>query len=280
MATRLNDLDAESTFSISKDVLSASVGAIAVIGVMVYGLLAAAYDKFYSELGLTPADVGVQYGKTLGGAAALAILASLLMGLLLLLIWAILTVTQRLTRRTRWELVAFIGAVLLVACVAIGLTRGWLAVLPLGAASVLILFGLIARFNERWRVAMAIVAAVALSWLILATLVAHEADKTADRVKDGYWVEPPGSGGLIIFSVRAMPVVQLSYAGSSDEDQEFTQSVSQHRLLFLGQSNSQLVIYDATDQVSLILPAAQFRAPILNCETIRQEKSSLCDIPQ
>jgi hypothetical protein len=91
---------------------------------------------------------------------------------------------------------------------------------------------------------------------MLATLIAHQADTKADLVKDGYWVEPPGSGGLIIFSVRAMPV-QLFYAGSSDEDVKFTHRISQHRLLFLGQSNNQLVIYDATDQVSLILPGGE-----------------------
>lgn len=46
------------------------IGAIAFLsGVVIYGLLATAYDKFYAELGLTPADVGMQYGKTLGGAA-------------------------------------------------------------------------------------------------------------------------------------------------------------------------------------------------------------------
>ena len=57
------------------------VGAIALLsGVVVYGLLATAYDKFYAELGLTRADVGMQYGKTLGGAAALTILVFVMMG--------------------------------------------------------------------------------------------------------------------------------------------------------------------------------------------------------
>jgi hypothetical protein len=197
--TKPNHDSPESTFSISKDVLSDAAGVIAVIGVMVYGLLAAAYDKFYSELGLTPADVGVQYGKTLGGAAALAVLASLLIGLLSLTVWAILAIAQRFAGTIHEILVALIGIVLLCASVAIFLANGWLAVLPMGAAAILILYGLIARSTERRQVAIAAAAAVAVAWLMLATLIAHQADTKADLVKDGYWVEPPGSGGLIIF---------------------------------------------------------------------------------
>ena len=59
------------------------VGAVVLAtGAVVYGLLATAYDKFYAELGLTPADVGTQYGKTLGGATALTILVCMSMALL------------------------------------------------------------------------------------------------------------------------------------------------------------------------------------------------------
>src|SRR5215211_6527699 len=64
-----------------KDATSIVGGVIVAAGVVVYGLLATAYDKFYAELGLTPADVGMQYGKTLGGAAALTVLVFVAMAL-------------------------------------------------------------------------------------------------------------------------------------------------------------------------------------------------------
>jgi hypothetical protein len=42
---------------------------------VVYGLLILAYSEFYKELGVRPADVGLDYGRGLGGAAGLALLA-------------------------------------------------------------------------------------------------------------------------------------------------------------------------------------------------------------
>ena len=41
----------------------------------VYGLLILAYSTFYKELGVRPADVGLDYGRGLGGAAGLALVA-------------------------------------------------------------------------------------------------------------------------------------------------------------------------------------------------------------
>src|SRR5919106_5359470 len=41
----------------------------------VYGLLILAYSEFYKELGVRPADVGLDYGRGLGGAAGLALFA-------------------------------------------------------------------------------------------------------------------------------------------------------------------------------------------------------------
>jgi MFS family permease len=264
----------ESALSLPKDLPSAALGAVAVIGVLVYGLLAAAYDKFYSELGLTPADVGVQYGKTLGGAAALAVLASILVGALtLLILW--LNRVQRASQRVRRVRRLFAPLVLVIvvaASLVAYLTRGLLAALTVAAAVALISYSILFEEREQWRLGMAIGAAITVSWFILAAFMAHEADITADKVKDGFWVEPPGSGGLVILSVRAMPI-ELSSAGTTPEDQRFVQDVREHRLLFLGQSNGQLVVYDATAQEALILPAADFRAPIINCETVRQQDS-------
>lgn len=60
-------------------------------GVVVYGLLTVAYDTFYAELGLTPADVGVQYGSSIGGAAALTVVVFLITAGLGTALWLGLT---------------------------------------------------------------------------------------------------------------------------------------------------------------------------------------------
>jgi hypothetical protein len=53
----------------------AAVGAVlAVGGALVYGLLVFAYSQYYAELGVRPAEVGLQYGPGVGGSAGVAVL--------------------------------------------------------------------------------------------------------------------------------------------------------------------------------------------------------------
>ena len=47
--------------------------AVALGGVLIFGALLLAYGQFYRELGVSLSDVGVEYGKALGGAAGLTI---------------------------------------------------------------------------------------------------------------------------------------------------------------------------------------------------------------
>lgn len=47
--------------------------AVALGGVLIFGALLLAYGQFYRELGVSLNDVGVEYGKALGGAAGLTI---------------------------------------------------------------------------------------------------------------------------------------------------------------------------------------------------------------
>lgn len=48
-------------------------GVLALGGVLIFGVLLLAYGQFYRELGVSLNDVGVEYGKALGGAAGLTI---------------------------------------------------------------------------------------------------------------------------------------------------------------------------------------------------------------
>src|SRR5690349_7173458 len=50
---------------------------VALGGVLVFGVLLLAYAQFYRELGVSLNDVGVEYGKALGGAAGLTIVGLL-----------------------------------------------------------------------------------------------------------------------------------------------------------------------------------------------------------
>lgn len=276
----------KSTLSL-QDLASVVLAAVAVIGVLVYGLLAAAYDEFYSELGLTPADVGVEYGKALGGAAALAVLVSLLIGSLAVSIALILSKTQQAKGNAR-HVYALCGVIVLaVLCIAAYWNLGLLAALTVAAAGALIFYGSRSQLTPHWRLGMATAAAITTCWLLLATVITYEANEIADSVKAGYWVKPPQSGELVIFSVRAMPV-ELSPVGTAPEAQKLVSDVDGHTLLFLGQSTGQFVIYDATNQEALILPISDFHPPILNCETgrerikeekDRQARDTLCREP-
>jgi MFS family permease len=245
--------------------------------VVVYGLLATAYDKFYSELGLTPADVGTQYGKTLGGAAALTIVVGLGMGLAA---WAFsAALLSEPFHGHKAQLAAFaIAVVLELVIVALAWSFfGVLMSLVLLAAFVLLDIGL--RWgdpNQKWKTQVfAAAAAICVTWALLSVALDLLADAQADQVKRGGWVGPPQSGDLVFFSVRAMPT-ELEAATESAKDVAFVAERNDHKLLYLGASGGLLVIYDATAQEALFLPATQFRSPMLNCETAQLAYDERC----
>ena len=70
-------------------------------------------------------------------------------------------------------------------------------------------------------------------------------------------------------------------AASTDSaiDRAFAAEVADHKLRFLGVANGLFVVYDATTQEALILPATQFRLPILNCETDKLRDDERCEQP-
>jgi hypothetical protein len=261
------------------------VGAIALVsGVVVYGLLATAYDKFYSELGLTPADVGVQYGKTLGGAAALTILVLMVMVLCTWGFWALLVNGGFRSESGRWRtavvaVTAVIGVAVLASTV---LTVGAFSGVVL-VASLYVLYRAARKSSphvvrDRTTLAVAATAAAGITWLLLSAGMNVYADKRADQIKSGGWVEPPESGGLVFFSVRAMPT-RVEASTDSATDRAFAAELSRHKLRFLGVANGLQVVYDATAQEALMLPATQFRLPILNCETNKLDGDPRCDQP-
>lgn len=89
-------------------------------------------------------------------------------------------------------------------------------------------------------------------------------------------MQTPESGGLVMFSVRAMPVAGLTATGDSESNRRFAERHRDNRLMFLGTANGMLIMYDATRQHSLLLPTDQFRAPVINCETDKMDDHPLC----
>ena len=207
------------------------VGAIALLsGVVVYGLLATAYDKFYAELGLTPADVGMQYGKTLGGAAALTVLVSVLMGACTWAFRALLGshAFQSASGELRIAVVAIAAAMGLVLLVASVATGGVLAGLVLVASLLVLYAGLRKPSRPRPRRVTLLVAGTAaagVTWLVLSAGMNAYANYRADQIKAGGWVEPPESGGLVFFSVRAMPT-RLQASSDTATDKAFAADAS------------------------------------------------------
>jgi len=60
---------------------------VALAGVLIFGVLLLAYGQFYRELGVSLNDVGVEYGKALGGAAGLTIVLLFATGIVAAVVW-------------------------------------------------------------------------------------------------------------------------------------------------------------------------------------------------
>lgn len=87
---------------------------LAIGAALIYGLLVLAYSEFYRELGVRPGDVGLDYGRGIGGAAGITIALLAVAGIAAILYLALLGVGNRRSRDFSK------GGLALVALVAIG----------------------------------------------------------------------------------------------------------------------------------------------------------------
>ncbi len=95
--------------------------AIALGGVLIFGALLLAYGQFYRELGVSLNDVGVEYGKTLGGAAGLTIVLLISTTVIAAGVWF---AADRLGRHVSFVPTMFCTFALLTLIAAVSLTRG------------------------------------------------------------------------------------------------------------------------------------------------------------
>lgn len=110
----------ETTAQIVLEDISGALPAVLAVGAaLVYGLLIVAYSEFYSELGVRPSDVGLQYGPGIGGIAGVALLLVIAAAISLILFVAVRRIVEALTgtelaRRGRRVVIAASAAVLVV----------------------------------------------------------------------------------------------------------------------------------------------------------------------
>jgi hypothetical protein len=267
--------------TVIKDLAATAVSATALAALTVFGALTVAYDEYYGEFGLAPADVGVQYGKTLGGTVATAIVELSLIAILTLIAWYVISrdTTNELKQniaKSRWrtlELVVQAGTAILLIVLVHDRTRwsGWLTASVVVIATAMAL--LIPSNSSNRRLSLALALATFVTVIAMFEGMGALANYYADNVKKGKWVEPPGIARLTLFVVHGFPaeVRPLSATNARQLDLE-------GNFFYLGQSGATVVLYDQKDQTAVFLPASQVQVTVLNCET-RYAKDLRCKSP-
>jgi hypothetical protein len=212
--------------------LNALTGAVAATAAVIYGTLALAYSRFYAELGIRPADAGVQFGAGLAGAAGLTfwvVAIAAAMTIVGVLLWRLMRWLRGHAKTT-----------------SLREKPGARDVVLFGTASVVVVgLGLIAHFMVT-------------------------ADSWADRVKHGQPVEPVTIGGIEILGARAdLARVEAIAEGEQSSTLRALEQrpAANPELLYLGRSSTSVVLYDSHSHRSEHIPSAYVIVTSLNCET-------------
>ena len=193
----------------------------------VYGLLILAYSEFYKELGVRPADVGLDYGRGLGGAAGLALLAVFVFAVPAGFYLLITLVRKRRSSSTAPE------------------TGG------IRPHRVLAVFG-----GVVWLFLIVALVAVFI-W---------RANDWADAVKKGKAVNPANLLGIELLAVRADPA-RVQPLGERARASQVLTGLHGRELMYLGRTPSTVVLYDPKREHAIHVPAAMVMVETSNCET-------------
>jgi hypothetical protein len=228
----------------------------------VYGLLILAYSQFYTELGVRPSEVGLQYGPGIGGIAGVAVvlLFSSAAVCIVYVAFELARAAVRRPRRARRN----------------PQTRGGNADSKIERLANLWPDHLRDRRAIGGRV-ITIILAVSLAFGLYMLTVA---DKRADTVKEGEVIEPWRFWfGVEILTVRADPAaVQLVSRGRTDSQLPPVR-LPAGDLFYLGRSDGMVVLYKAGQQGKQRvwhLPASAVSVRASNCETKHSAKDPLC----
>jgi hypothetical protein len=262
--------DSQNLLTVIKDLAAAAVSATALAALTIFGALTIAYDEYYNELGLTPADVGVQYGKTLGGTVATAIVELSLITILALIAWHAVcwNSTEKLKQnlsRWRWgKLGLYVAAgVIIAVIISVYLVTQWPGWLTASVVIIAVTAALAISINtKRQRLTLAVALASLITVIAIFEGMGALANYYADNVKEGKWIEPPGIARLALFVVHAFPAEVTPLSATNKQ-----QLNPEGNFFYLGQSGGAMVLYDQKHQTAVFLPVSQIRVNVLNCET-------------
>ena len=246
------------------DDLTKAVPAVLALGaVLVYGLLILAYSQFYTELGVRPSEVGLQYGPGIGGIAGVAIV--LLVGSAIIWsLYAAFAVIRAAVRRPR------------VAAPDAQTSR------RSGRAKLKELAELWPdHLRDRRAVAGRVITIILAVSVVFGLYMLIVADRQADTVKEGGVIEPwRFLFGVEVLAVRADPAeVQILSRGSTDAQLPPVR-LPVGDLFYLGRSDGMVVLYEAGqrgEQHVWHLPTSAVSVRASNCETKHSRTDPLCD---
>jgi hypothetical protein len=204
-------------------------GKLALAAVIWYGFLWISYNRFYEPLGISPNDVGLNYATILANSVGAAV-AFLIPFLLAITSFLYLAVTSRVLA---WFM-----------------SRGNRARPPNSASASL--------FNIR-NASSAIAVTVLASTGFLVYLFPVRASIEAQRAKHGRGASPLYTLGAPapVLTIRADPVISIqSTAVKKAGESVAVESLSSNGLLYMGQANSVIVLYDSLKRRAVYLPAS------------------------
>jgi hypothetical protein len=194
---------------------------LALIGLVWYGFLWLTYNEFYEPLGITPTAVGLNYATILANSvgAAVAFLIPLLVLILGLLFLAIIV---------RWVEYEFVDGEY--------------------------------RRSEYTTIARIAFTAVGIIFIFfLFYLLPVSAGNEAQRVTRGEAVHPLHAfpSPAPVLTIQAHPVIAIKSVGATRAGEVVAvESLAATGLLYMGQANSVIVLYDSSRRQAIYLPAS------------------------
>jgi hypothetical protein len=258
-----------------RDLIQSGTSILAVSGILMYAILSIAYGRFYGSLGVNPSDVGLSYLNTLASSvgAILALLLVLIVASFLCFVLAVAALLIGYLYRFRFDkdfrrriLSGEEGmsdpAVLVIAAVA--LLEGFLKIV----ARFLVAFVIAARkYTVKVTVLMTVLIAILLAFYALPRV----ASSRADQVMAGKPVLQPRLPllPLTLLAIRADP----AYVAATGEPGK-TPAVNMLEmrsnlsppLLYLGQANSTVVLYDSNNNEAIYVPSSSLLLRVANCK--------------
>ena len=224
-----------------RSILEVVTPVLAIGGLILFTLIRLYYNQFYGSLGINPNELGLGYASTLASSAGFILTALALAVYPPILIVGVYAVIYLLRARKSEPIqpLAALYANFRPRAITIGT-----AILPLAMITILILIGV--SFVQR-------------------------ADHYSDEVKSG---RPVKFGGIPLstLTIRATPARLKTVGGMGDQPEVQTlqdRSARKPPLLYLGQGDGTIILYDSERQEAKYVPAALVILELSNCQTRR-----------